>query len=104
MDVVRHQVSFLNPALLLACKFAKYIPKVDSQLAIQHLATAFWDEHDVVFAIPHCVAQTLELVHRGFLSSRVLGGSRGKVSTMGTSLNVKLLLLPRQSRGNSLGV
>jgi hypothetical protein len=31
----------------------------------------------VVFALPRRVAQTFKLVHRGFLSSRVLGGSRG---------------------------
>ena len=31
-----------------------------------------------------CFAQTFQLVHRGLLSSRMLGGSRGKLSTMGT--------------------
>lgn len=103
MDVVRHQMSFFNPAFLLACKFAEYLPKVHPQLAVQHLATALWDEDDVVFAIPRCVAQTLELVHRGVLSSRVLGGSRGKSPRWALLKMSNFYCLPGRAGGTPLG-
>src|ERR1700742_529970 len=78
MNVVSHHVPFFDRRLLLRCQFPEYLPKMLPQLPVQHFPTTLGDEHDMIFALPRRVAQTLELVHRGLLSSRVLGGSRGK--------------------------
>ena len=48
--------SFLDPALLLRGEFAKYFPQIFPQFPVQRLSPALWDEHNVVFAIPFCVA------------------------------------------------
>lgn len=58
MDVVRHQMSFLYLAFLLAGQFAKHLPKVHPQLAVKRLPAALGDEHDGVFALQRRVAQT----------------------------------------------
>src|SRR5262249_10295972 len=101
VHMVRHQVAFFHLALLLRGQSPKHLSKVPTKLTVQRPATTLRDEHDVVFALPPRVAQTLRLVHRGS-PFRVLGGSRLEVSTMDNPLNVKLLLPPRQSRGDSL--
>src|SRR5271166_3583913 len=70
-----------------------------AQLAVKNLAPKLRNENDVVFALPFRVTSALKLVHRD-LTLRVLGGSHREKSRW-TSENVKLLLPPRQSRGNS---
>ena len=55
MDVVGHQMPFLDPALFLFGQSAEHLPEVAAQLRIQRLATAFGNEHDVVFALPFAV-------------------------------------------------
>src|ERR1700730_1239466 len=75
--MIRQQMSFLDSTFLLRGQLAKHVAEVLTQLPIQGLATAFRNEHHVVFALPHRVAQTLKCVHQDS-SFRVLGGSRGK--------------------------
>jgi hypothetical protein len=43
---------FLDPALLLFGQLAEDIAKILAQLHIQRLPTAFWNENNVVFALP----------------------------------------------------
>ena len=71
-----------------------------AQLSVQRPAPALRDEYHVIFAVPRRVAQTFKLVHLDS-SFHVLGGSRLEVSSMDNPEYVKLLLPPRQSRGNS---
>ena len=89
-------------SLLLGSKLAKHFSKMLAQLSVQRPAPALRDEYHVIFAVPRRVAQTFKLVHL-VSSFHVLGGSRLEVSTMDKPEYVKLLLPPRQSRGNSFG-
>jgi hypothetical protein len=41
-----------NPALLLLRRLAEHITKILAQLHIQRLPTTFWNENNVVFALP----------------------------------------------------
>src|SRR5690242_16173038 len=100
VHVVRHQVAFLDPALLLRRQTAQDLAEMRSKLAEQGFAATFRDEHDMVFALPPGMAWALELVHRGS-TFRVLGGSRKRASRW-TPEYVKLLLSPRHSRGITL--
>jgi hypothetical protein len=43
-------------ALLLLGQLAKHLTEVPAKLQIQRLSSALRDEHDVVFALPRCVA------------------------------------------------
>src|SRR5215470_17848656 len=52
MHVIAHQMSLLNPALLLFCQSPEHFPQILSQLNIQRLAPTFGNEHHVVFALP----------------------------------------------------
>src|SRR6185295_6938743 len=83
MDVIRHQVPLFQDTLLLRCQAPKHLPKMTPKPTVQRPPAALRDEHDVVFALPPRVAQTLGLVHRG-TPFRVLGGSRSEVSAMDT--------------------
>ncbi|SBT04507.1 hypothetical protein PROAA_130025 [Candidatus Propionivibrio aalborgensis] len=102
VHVVRHQMPFHYLALFLSSKLAEYFSEMLAQLSVQCPAPTLWNEYHVIFAVPRRVAQTFKLVHL-VSSSHVLGGSRLEVSTMDNSEYVKLLLPPRQSRGNSFG-
>lgn len=51
VHVLGHQMTSLDPALLLRDQFLEHLPEVASQFAIQHPAT-FGNEHNVVFAVP----------------------------------------------------
>jgi len=95
-------VAFHNLALLLCGKLAQHFSEMLAQLSVQRPAPTLRDKYHVIFAVPRRVAQTFKLVHL-VSSFHVLGGSRLEVSTMDNPEYVKLLLPPRQSRGNSLG-
>src|SRR5712691_6022618 len=56
MHVIRHQMSLFNAALLLRRELSEHLPQVPSQLAIQRLPPALWNEDHVVFALPFRVA------------------------------------------------
>src|SRR5262245_32524661 len=77
VHMIGEQMPFLDVALLLRGQLAEHLSQVLPQRAVERLAAALGDKHDVVFALPDRVAQTLECVHRD-ASFRVLGGSRGK--------------------------
>ena len=56
MHVVRHQMTFLNPALLLLGEAPEYLAQVLPKTAVQRFATAFGNENHMVFALPLAVA------------------------------------------------
>jgi len=56
VHVVGHEMPLLDLALLLQSQFTEHFPEVLSQLPVQRLSAAFWNEHDVVFALPLRVA------------------------------------------------
>jgi hypothetical protein len=52
VHVVSHQMSLLNPTLLLLRQVPEYLSQVLPQFRVQRLAATFRDEHHVVFALP----------------------------------------------------
>ena len=78
----------------------KDFAQIISQFLVQGLSPALGNENYVILAVPYRVIQIIRFVHR-VPFFRVLGGSRLKGTTMDTPRNVKLLLPPRKSRGNS---
>jgi len=75
MDVIRHQMAFLDPARLLHRQSAEHFPKMMPQLAVKRLPAALGNEHHMIFALPFAVTWTLVIVHRE-TPSRARGGSR----------------------------
>jgi hypothetical protein len=53
--MIQLEVPFLNLALSLPGELMEQLPKVFSEFPKQHLSTALWDEHQVVFAHPFSV-------------------------------------------------
>jgi hypothetical protein len=53
--MVGHQMTLLDPALLLFSQLSEYVPKVLPQLNVQRLSSALGDENNVVFALPLAV-------------------------------------------------
>ena len=51
VNMVRHQMPLLDPALALLSKLPKHRPKIFLQFAIQHLPAVFRNEDDVIFAL-----------------------------------------------------
>ncbi len=98
VHVIAHQMPFLDSALLLHRESAKQLPKVLSQLPVQRPATALLDEHHMVFSLPLRVTQTLLLVHRD-APLRVLGGSRGRVSSMDSRIRQTSTVSPAEPGG-----
>src|SRR5712664_1284224 len=56
VNVIRHQMTFFDPAFLLLCQLAKYIPEVPPQLPVKRLPAALGNEHNMIFALPLAVA------------------------------------------------
>ena len=56
VNVIRHQMTFFDPAFLLLCQLAKYIPEVPPQLPVKRLPAALGNEHNMIFAVPLAVA------------------------------------------------
>ena len=52
VNMVRHQMPLLDPALALLHELPKHRPKILLQFAIQHLPAVFRNEDDVVLALP----------------------------------------------------
>ena len=52
VNMVGHQMPFLNPALSLFRKIAEHPAQMSAQLAVQNLPTKLRNENDVVFALP----------------------------------------------------
>ena len=52
VDVVRHQVSFHDLALMLSRQIVEDCPEVFAQVPINHLPAELGDEDYVVFALP----------------------------------------------------
>src|SRR5215469_16672117 len=51
VHLVRHQVAFFNPTLLLLGQFAEHFAQVPTQLPVQLLPATFRDKHHMVFAL-----------------------------------------------------
>ena len=92
---------FHDLALLLGGKLVKHFSEMLALLSIQSPAPMVRDEYHVKFAVPRRVAQTFKPVHL-VSSVPMLSGSRLEVSTKDNPEYVKLLLRPRQKRGNYL--
>jgi hypothetical protein len=56
VDVVGHQVPFLDLRLLLQGQLVEHLAEMPPQFQIQRLPSTLWDEDDVIFALPRCVA------------------------------------------------
>src|SRR6266436_1523594 len=56
VNVVGHQVPLFDSALLLLRQFPKHLSKVPSQLRVKCLPPAFWNEYNMIFALPLAVA------------------------------------------------
>ncbi len=50
--MIRQQVSFFNPALLLLRQLPEYLSEVPPQFPVQHFTPALGDKHYMVFALP----------------------------------------------------
>lgn len=59
VDVVGHQVPFLDPALPLSGQLPENVTEFMAQLPVQDLAPILRDEDYVVLALPNAVVQTL---------------------------------------------
>jgi hypothetical protein len=51
VDVVGHQMPFLDSALLLQRQFAKYFSEMLPQFLVERLSAALGNEHDMIFAL-----------------------------------------------------
>src|SRR5271170_906935 len=52
VNMIGHQMAFLDPAFPLFGQLSKYRTEMSLQFAIQHLPAVFWNENDVIFAVP----------------------------------------------------
>ena len=68
MDMIRHQMPFLDPALLPSREIVKHLTQVPLDLAEQQLLSVLRRKHDVVLALPSRVIKMIELCfHHGLL-------------------------------------
>ena len=73
VDMIGHQVPFLDSTLLLPRQLVEHLPQVPAQLSVERLAAIFRNEHNMVFAPPFGVIQTL-VVHWQFSFRLALSG------------------------------
>src|SRR5271169_1395266 len=52
MHVIWQQMPFLDLRLLLRRELTEDFPKMPPQFLIQHLTTALWNKHNMIFALP----------------------------------------------------
>ncbi len=52
MHVIWQQMPFLDLRLLLRRELTEDFPKMPPQFLIQHLTTALWNKHNMIFAVP----------------------------------------------------
>ena len=50
--MIRHQVPFLDPALLLISQLAEHFSKVLPQLSVQYFSSTLGNKYHMVFALP----------------------------------------------------
>ena len=62
MHVIRRQMSFLDPTLLLLGQPAKYLCMLFSQFPVQRLPSTLRNRHQVEFALPRRVTQTQQIL------------------------------------------
>src|SRR5262249_17184817 len=74
VNVIDHQVPFLDTTLLLLRKRPEDRAEFPLDRAVDRAATTLRDEHDVILAIPLRMTEALVLLHGDPL--RALGGSR----------------------------
>ena len=55
VNMIWHQRAFFDAALPLFGQLSKKRTEMSFQFAIEYLLTAFWDENDVIFAVPPSV-------------------------------------------------
>jgi hypothetical protein len=100
VNVIRHQVTFFDPAFFLLRQLAKHLPEVPSQLPVKCLPAALGNEHNMIFALP---LLWLRLSYSSIvkLPFVCVVAHDQKFRRWATAVNVKLMLPPRQSRGVS---
>jgi hypothetical protein len=64
--MVGHDMSFLDPSLLLIGQAMKRVPEMLFDYTVELAPSIFWDEHDVVFALPSAMFQVLVVFHVSF--------------------------------------
>ncbi len=86
MDMIAHQVPFLNLAFLLPGHLPKHLSQVPTQLPKERLAPIFRNEYNLVFAFPFRVIQTFAYIHfespvvePGRFTTRILKTTPGAV-------------------------
>ena len=52
MHMVGHQMTFFDAAVFVARKFVKDLTQMPTQLTVQDSTATFWNENNVVFALP----------------------------------------------------
>ena len=68
MDMIRHQVALIDPALLPSRQIVKYLAQVPLDLPEQQLLAVLRRKHNVVLALPGRVIKMIELYfHHGLL-------------------------------------
>src|SRR5271167_260681 len=55
VNMIWHQMAFFDAALPLFGQLSKYRTEMSLQFAIKYRPTVFWDENDVIFAVPPSV-------------------------------------------------
>ena len=56
MNMIQHEVTFFDPALLLQRQLAEHLSEMLPQFPIKYLPAVLGNEHHVVFALPLRVA------------------------------------------------
>jgi hypothetical protein len=56
VNIIQHEVTFFDPALLLQGQLAEHISEMLPQFPIKYLPAVLGNEHNVVFALPFRVA------------------------------------------------
>ena len=68
VNIIWHQMSFLDPALLPSCEIVKHLAQMPFYFAEKQLLAILRRKHDVVLALPGRVIKMIELCfHRGLL-------------------------------------
>ena len=76
VNVIRHYVPFFDQTSSLFCQSAKNRAYVFSQHPKQLFSSIFWDENNMIFALPSCMAQALVVFHGDSFLGCSFGGSQ----------------------------
>jgi len=68
VNVIRPQMPFENLGFLVGRQLVKRLSKHPPDVSIDHFLPPFWNENNMIFAIPSGMTQTSILCHGGFTS------------------------------------